>query len=86
VKHAGSETLDQLAELLAELRQIPALTGRKAGIFYRRSGAFLHFHEDPDGPYADVRLRDDEDFVRFRVKTMAEKKNLVREVWANMGS
>jgi hypothetical protein len=80
VKHAGPETFDQLQDLLAELREIPELNERKTGVFYRRSRAFLHFHDDPTGPYADVRLADDSDFVRIRVKTAAEKKRLVREV------
>ena len=48
---------------------------KKRGIFYRKSAAFLHFHEDPDGLYADVRMH--EEFDRFRVETDSERSKLV---------
>ena len=35
-------------------------------MFYRRSKAFLHFHEDPAGLFADVR-NDSGDFDRIKV-------------------
>ena len=35
-------------------------------MFYRRSAAFLHFHEDPAGLFADIR-GDDGVFDRIRV-------------------
>ena len=47
----------------------------RRGVFYRGSRAFLHFHEDPSGFYADVRL--DADFERMRVTTKAERKRLL---------
>jgi hypothetical protein len=82
VKHAGPETFDLLEDLLGELREVPELTERKTGVFYRGSRAFLHFHDDLTGPYADVRLSNDSDFLRVRVRTAAEKKRLLREVRA----
>lgn len=75
VRHARNDALDQLEPLLADLRKIPALTERSRGVFYRRSKAFLHFHEDPTGYHADVRLTDD--FERFRVQTRAEQRALL---------
>lgn len=75
MRHARSDALDQLEPLLADLRGIPELTERSRGVFYRRSKAFLHFHEDPSGHHADVRLT--EDFERFRVQTRAEQRALV---------
>jgi hypothetical protein len=47
---------------------------RKRGVFYLRSRAFLHFHEDSSGLHADVRL--DADFQRLRVQTRQERSVL----------
>jgi hypothetical protein len=80
MRHAGPETFEELDGLLVELRKLPGLTERKTGIFYRRSRAFLHFHSDPTGPYADVRLSDDDDFLRFRVRTTTDRQRLLRQV------
>ena len=48
------------------LRTIDGLKERKRGVFYLKSRAFLHFHEDPAGLFADIRLAGD-DFDRFGV-------------------
>ena len=68
MKHAGSDALDSLEPLLREIRQIPGLVEKSRGVFYRRSQAFLHFHEDPSGMHADVRLG--ADFERYRAETL----------------
>jgi hypothetical protein len=78
VKHAGSDALDRLEPLLEELRSLEDLTERKRGIFYQSGQAFLHFHEDPTGLHADVRLADD--FDRRRVETRAEQRSLLSEI------
>jgi len=70
--------LDQLEPLLASLRLIDGLIEKKRGVFYRKSRAFLHFHEDPAGFHADVRFVDD--FERFRVQTQKEQAALVRRI------
>jgi hypothetical protein len=75
VRHARSDALDELEPLLAELRGMPGLVERKRGVFYRRSRAFLHFHEDVSGLHADVRLTDD--FERLRVQTVDERARLL---------
>jgi hypothetical protein len=56
MKHAGSLALDQLEPLLAAIRALPGLKEKGRGVFYRGGKAFLHFHEDPAGLFADVRL------------------------------
>ncbi len=56
------------------------LVERKSGIFYRHSRAFLHFHQDPNGLYADIRLDVDGDFIRLPVNTRGERALLLREV------
>jgi hypothetical protein len=76
VRHATPATLDALEPLLAELRGYPELREKKRGAFYRGSRAFLHFHEDPAGLFADVRLAGD-DFTRLRVSTRPEQRALV---------
>jgi hypothetical protein len=73
--------LDDLEEVLSELRRVDGLTEKSRGVFYRGSRAFLHFHEDPSGMYADVRV--DTEFERLRVTTKAERRrqlSVVRKV------
>ena len=67
MKHAGSQALDQLEPLLARVRALPGLTEKSRGIFYRKSKAFLHFHEDPKGLFADIRDAAGSDFERIDV-------------------
>ena len=71
MRHARPEALDELEPLLRQLRLVPGLSERSRGVFYRGSKAFLHFHEDPSGMHADVRLGDD--FERHRVETEDER-------------
>ena len=79
MKHAGPATLQTLAPLLARLRALPGLTERTPGCFYRGSKAFLHFHEDPSGTHADVRL-EDAGFTRMRAESAHERDALVDAV------
>jgi hypothetical protein len=67
VKHATQTALDALEPLLVELRGLPGLVEKSRGVFYRKSKAFLHFHEDPKGLFADVRDADGLDFERIDV-------------------
>ena len=77
MKHAGEAALDDLEPLLGALRKLPRLTEKKRGIFYVGSKAFLHFHEDPAGPFADLKTSLEGDYERFRVRTAAERARLV---------
>ena len=72
MRHASARTLRQLSNLLEQIRERPGLKEKKLGIFYRKSKSFLHFHEDPSGCFADLKL--DGDFQRFGVTTPAERK------------
>lgn len=76
MKHAGDEALDLLEPLLGEVRALEGLVERKRGVFYLRSRAFLHFHEDPAGLFAD--LRGGGDFERHRVSTAGERRAFLR--------
>jgi hypothetical protein len=59
VKHAGADALDRLGALLASLRARTALREKRPGIFYVKGRAFLHFHADRTGLFADLRQGDD---------------------------
>jgi hypothetical protein len=67
MKHATQSALDALEPLLVELRGLPGLIEKSRGVFYRKGKAFLHFHEDPKGLFADVRDVDGLDFDRIDV-------------------
>jgi hypothetical protein len=54
MRHARDQDLDRLDDLLTELRGLPGLVEKKRGVFYLKSRAFLHFHEDPKGLFADI--------------------------------
>ena len=78
MRHAGDAALDQLGDLLAALRRHAALREKRPGVFYRKGRAWLHFHEDPAGIFADLRAGDD--WQRFRVTTADERAALVAAV------
>ena len=73
MKHASPATLQQLEPLLARIRGLTGLAERKPGTFYRRSSAFLHFHEDAAGIFADVKLNGVE-FERLPVSSAQQRK------------
>ena len=82
VKHAGPEALNALEPMLGSLRRLDRLKENKRSVFYRKSRAFLHFHEAPAGLYCDVRLDPADDFERFRVTTDDERTDLLNKVEA----
>ena len=59
---------------------MPGLVEKRPGIFYRKSKAFLHFHEDSSGVHADVRFG--VEFERVRVETEEERDALIARVRA----
>ena len=67
MRHARAEALAQLEPLLAELRQLPGLRETARGVFYRGGRAFLHFHEDAQGLFADLRAKEAQRFERYDV-------------------
>jgi hypothetical protein len=78
VRHAGPDTLARIVTLLAALRARDVLRETRPGVFSLRSQAFLHFHDDPAGVFADVRF--DRDFVRMRVSTRSEQADLLNRI------
>jgi hypothetical protein len=80
MKHATGPALDEVASLLDKLRELPGLTERSRGVFYRRGAAFVHFHEDPAGIFAD--LRSGPDWERLPATSAKQRKELLRRVRA----
>lgn len=80
VRHARAEALDDLEPLLAELRCLVQIREKSRGVFYRGSKPYLHFHEDPAGFFADVRLNPRGDFDRLRVSELDERAILLQAV------
>jgi hypothetical protein len=78
MKHAGDAALDRLELMLTSLRAMPALREKSRGAFYRGSRAFVHFHEDVDRLFADVRFTDE--FERIDVTSAAKQQSLVRRI------
>jgi hypothetical protein len=76
MKHATPAVLDTIEPLLAQLRTL-GLTEKSRGIFYRKSRAFLHFHEDPKGLFADIRDAAGGDFERIEVSTLDAQARLI---------
>jgi hypothetical protein len=75
MKHAGANALEILKELLESLRSRASLIERRPGVFYVKGKAFLHFHEDPAGLFAD--LRQDGDWRRLPVNSVNERAMLL---------
>jgi len=75
MKHAGAAALDELRDLLAAVRTRGGLREPRAGTFYRKGKAWLHFHEDKAGLFAD--LRSGAEFERYRVSDPDERAALL---------
>ena len=84
MKHAAGAALDRLEPLLARVRRHDRLKEKSRGVFYFKSKATLHFHEDPAGLFAD--LRTGGDWQRFAVNTTAERVTMLHAVAAFVAS
>jgi len=75
MKHAAAGALEALSDLLVNLRARTGLVEKRPGIFYVKGRAFLHFHEDRAGLFAD--LRQGGDWQRFPVNSSDERAELL---------
>lgn len=73
MKHATPAALQNITALLQALRVLPGLVERKPGIFYVKGQAYLHFHEDPAGLFADGKL-DGTSFERYALNSEDERR------------
>jgi hypothetical protein len=71
MKHAGPAALDALHDMIDAIRERHDLKESRPGVFYRKGKAFLHFHEDAAGLFADLRVSDE--WERFRVTEAHEQ-------------
>ncbi len=78
MKRAGTATLERIAPLLEQLRAQAALRERRPGCFHLGAREVLHFHDDPTGVFADLRLA--EGFVRLCVTSAAEQADLLERL------
>ena len=78
MKHAHVRALEALCDVIENLRRRPILVEKKLGIFYTKGRAFLHFHKDPTGLFADLRQGDD--WQRFPVNHPDECATLLAAV------
>jgi hypothetical protein len=79
MRHAGAAALDRLDGLLQEVRRRhPQLKERKRGAFYRGGQGWLHFHEDPAGLFADIKIEGE--WTRFAVDTAVMRKVLLEHL------
>ena len=79
MKHATSAALTGLADLLERIRATDGLKEKTPGVFFRKSKAFLHFHEDPAGLFADLGPGDR--FCRYPVNTRQEWAVLLAAIY-----
>jgi hypothetical protein len=78
MKHAGPTALDALADLITSIRERSELKEPRPGVFYRKGKAFLHFHEDGSGLFADLRVN--AEWERFRVSGEDERATFLSTV------
>ncbi len=67
--------LGLIEPFLARVREVPGLTEKKTGVFYCGAKAFLHFHEDEAGMFADVSLPTG--WVRVPINSEADENSLI---------
>jgi hypothetical protein len=82
VKHAGPEALGAVAELLDAIRARDGLREQRPGIFYRKRKAWLHFHEDPAGLFADLRIATE--WRRFPASRREQQRELLAAIDASL--
>jgi hypothetical protein len=73
-----STTLDCIAPLLEVLRGYSVLREVRPAVFHLNGGDFIHFHEGPEGVFADVRLAKGQ--VRMSVSTQSEQAELLERI------
>jgi hypothetical protein len=73
-----STTLERIGPLLAVLRGYSALSEIRPAVFHLGGRDFVHFHEMPEGIFADVRLAKGQ--VRMPVSTQPEQAELLERI------
>ena len=84
MKHVRLRDLGAIRDLLTALRRLRALVEKTPGVFFRGGAAFLHFHEDTAGIFADIRVP--RDWKRLPVKTAAQREAVLRVAAAQLAA
>lgn len=84
MKHATTETIAKLEPLLNRIRKFRELKEKKPGIYYYKFNAFLHFHEDGNQVYADIKLIPP-NFERFPASTSEQQDQLISLIQRKIG-
>ena len=79
MKALKASTLESLALLLSVLRAHPALREVRSAEFALDDKDFVHFHEDSDGVFADVRLKE-EGRVHMPVSSPAQQAEFLERI------
>jgi hypothetical protein len=77
-------TFDCIEPLLAVLREYSALKEIRPTAFHLKGKDFIHFHEEPKGIFADVRLSKGR--VRMPVSTQQEQAELLERIEETLSS
>ena len=75
--HADAEALEPFLPLLRQLRAVKGLKEVRPGIFYVRSSAFLHFHDEAGVLCVDLKKPGGSGFDRYAIATPPEQRKLV---------
>ena len=81
MKHS---TLECIEPILKVLRAHPALSETRSATFHLEGRDFLHFQDEPEGIFADVRLASG--FVRMPVSTLSEQSELIDRIDRKLSS
>ncbi len=76
---ADADALARIAPVLRQLRDIKGVREERPGIFYARRDAFVHFHEDANGLFADLKKPGGSGFDRYPLATPAQQRKLVED-------
>ena len=77
--HASPEALQAVLPLLRQLREIKTLKEKQPGIFYCRSAAFLHFHEEAGSLVADLKKTSGTGFDRYPLTSPLAQRELLED-------
>ena len=77
--HASPEALQAVLPLLRQLRDIKTLKEKQPGIFYCRSAAFLHFHDESGALVADLKKASGSGFDRYPLTNPLAHRKLLDE-------
>lgn len=75
--HADAKALEPFLPLLRQLREIKGLKEKQPGIFYLRSNAFLHFHDEKGMLCVDLKKPGGSGFDRYAIATAPEQRKLL---------